>query len=110
MVERSSDMARDYEVIKEYDRYTIGEYDDGYKAYIINDGICGYYHWPTEAEAQAAADAYNAYDGWEALGQHGYGNDIIDRADEDFDPDDEMFELYRLFGAIENFDVWLNAD
>ena len=31
---------KNYIVIKEGNRYTIGEYDEGYKAYIINDGIC----------------------------------------------------------------------
>lgn len=90
---------KNYIVIKEGNRYTIGEYDEGYKAYIINDGICGYYYWDTEHEAQIAADTYNTYDGCEWLGEHGYGNDKIDEEDID-NMDVEMVELYRLFNAI----------
>lgn len=92
-------MSKNYKVLKEGNRYTIGEYDEGYKAYIINDGICQYYWWDNEEDAQAAADAYNAYEGQEWLGQHGYGNDTID-ADEIDDMDPDMVELYRLFGAV----------
>jgi len=90
-----------YQVVKENDgRYTIGEYDEGYKAFIINDGIYGYYHWDNEAAAQEAAKAYNEYTGNEWLSQHGYGNDVI-HADDMDDVDIEMVELYRLFNAVE---------
>ena len=90
-----------YQVVKENDgRYTIGEYDEGYKAFIINDGIYGYYHWDNEAAAQEAAKAYNEYQGNEWLGQHGYGNDVIREGDMD-DADPDMIELYRLFDAVE---------
>ena len=92
-------MAKNYTVIKEGERYTIGEWDDGYQAYIVNDGICQYYWWDSEEDAQVAADAYNAYEGPEWLGQHGYGNDTIEE-DEIDDMDPEMVELYRLFGAV----------
>jgi hypothetical protein len=34
---------RNYRVIKDGGRYTIGEWDEGYRAYIVNDGICQYY-------------------------------------------------------------------
>lgn len=92
---------KNYTVIKERDRYTIGEYDEGYKAYIINDGICQYYYWGTKEAAQAAADAYNAYDGSEWLGEHGYGNDRI-YLGEINDVDADMVDLYRLFGAVDD--------
>jgi hypothetical protein len=65
-------MGKNYKVIKDGERYTIGEWDDGYKA----------------------------YEGYEWLGQHGYGNDTIN-ADEIDDMDPEMVELYRLFGAVD---------
>lgn len=91
-----------YEVVKCADNdYTIGHYDSGYGAYIINDGICGYYHWDSSEEAQAAADAYNDYDGPEWLGQHGYGNDTI-CFDEIESCDPKMVHLYRMFGAVES--------
>ena len=91
-----------YQVVKENDgRYTIGEYDSDYEAYIINDGICGYYHWSTKTAAQEAAKAYNEYSGNEWLGQHGYGNDVI-HADDMDDMDPDMIELYRLFDAVED--------
>ena len=89
-----------YTVLTEGNRYTIGKYDEGYKAYIINDGICGYYYWDTKEDAQAAADAYNVYEGCEWLGQHGYGNDRIS-ADEIDDADPDMVDLYRLFNAVD---------
>lgn len=91
---------KNYTVIKcEDGRYTIGEYHKGYQSYIINDGICDYYHWDTAEDAQAAADAYNAYEGCEWLWEHGYGNDRIYEYEID-DMDSDMVELYRLFGAI----------
>ncbi|MFA6662319.1 MAG: hypothetical protein WCS56_04735 [Bacilli bacterium] len=90
---------RNYKVINEGNRYTIGQWDNRYQAYIINDGVYGYYYWNTEEEAQCAADAYNRYEGCEWLGHHGYGNDIINEAEID-DIDEEMVELYRLFNAI----------
>ena len=93
---------KNYQVVKENDgRYTIGEFDDDYKAYIINDGIYGYYHWSTKTAAQEAAKAYNEYSGNEWLGQHGYGNDVIREGDMD-DADPDMIELYRLFDAVED--------
>jgi len=65
---------------------------------LCNDGICCYYWWPTEAEAQAAADAINQYGSY-WLGQHGYGNDRLSINDiDDIDPD--MWETYKLFNAI----------
>lgn len=95
-------MENNYKVIKDGNRYTIGEYDKGYNAYIVNDGICCYYWWPTEAEAQAAADAINRYGSY-WLGQHGYGNDRLSANDmHDVDPD--MWETYRLFHAIDDDD------
>jgi hypothetical protein len=92
-------MNKNYKVIKEGNRYTIGQWDEGYKAYIINDGIYGYYWWDNQKEAQEAANAYNNYNGCEWLGQHGYGNDIIDE-DDMWDTDAEMVDLYKLFRAI----------
>lgn len=94
------DLIHHYKAIKESDRFTIGEYDKGYKAYIINDGICGYYFWDTEEKAQQAADAYNSYDKWEELGKHGYGNDRI-TFDEIDEIDEDIVELYRLFHAVD---------
>jgi len=91
---------KNYKVIKDGDRYTIGNWDDSYNAYIINDGICNYYWWDTEEAAQEAADAYNEYEGCEWLGDHGYGSDTL-TADEAETMDPEMVALYRLFGAIE---------
>lgn len=92
---------RNYKVIEEGTRFTIGEFDEGYQAYITNDGICGYYFWDTRAEAEAAAEAYNAYEGEEWLGQHGYGNDSISEEDEAYDSySEEMIELYRLFNRV----------
>lgn len=92
---------KNYKVIKDGERYTIGEWDECRKAYIINDGICTYYWWDTADAAQEAADAYNAYEGYEWLGQHGYGNDTIS-ADEVDDMDTDMVDLYRLFGAVKD--------
>ena len=90
---------KSYQVIKEGDRYTIGQFDDGYEAYIINDGICNYYFWETEEEAQEAANAYNSFDGLEWLDEHGNGNDTLDVSEiEDADPD--LVDLYRMFNAI----------
>lgn len=89
-----------YTPIKEGNRYTIGEYDEDYKAYIINDGICRFYWWNSRDDAQAAADAYNAYNGLEWLGQHGYGNDFI-HSDEADTSDQDMIDLYQLFGATD---------
>lgn len=86
-------------MIKEGDRYTIGQFDEDYDAFIINDGICNYYFWSTEEEAQEAANAYNSFDGLEWLDEHGYGNDTLDVYEiEDADPD--MVDLYRMFNAI----------
>lgn len=91
---------KNYKAIKEGEGYTIGNWDNDRKAYIINDGIYGYYRWKSKEEAQRAAEAFNEYEGCEWLGQHGYGNDIID-LDEDGDCcSDEMIELYLLFGAV----------
>ena len=92
---------KNYKVVREGDRYTIAHWDEARDAFIINDGIYGYYWWDSEEDAQKAADAYNAYDGQEWLGQHGYGNDTISQ-DEIDSLDLEMVELYRLFGAIED--------
>lgn len=90
---------KNYRVVKDGDRYTIGEWDDGYKAYIVNDGIFQYYWWDDVGAAQFAADAYNKYVGNEWLGQHGYGNDVINKNEiSDYDP--EMVSLYNLFNAI----------
>lgn len=91
---------KNYKAIKEGNHYTIGAWDDGYEAYIINDGIYGYYWWDDEADAQAAAEAYNAYDGIEWLGQHGYGNDAI-LGSEIKKTDTKMVKLYKLFNAID---------
>ena len=91
---------KNYKVLKEGNRYTIGEWDESYQAYIMNDGIYGYYWWDREHDAQIAADTYNVYDGNEWLGQHGYGNDTISE-DEIDDMDSEMVELYKLFNAID---------
>lgn len=91
---------KNYEVIKDGERYTIGQYDAGYGAFITNDGICQYYWWGTPEDAQAAADAYNTYEGPEWLGQHGHGNDRIS-ADEADTCSQEMIDLYRLFGATD---------
>ena len=49
---------RKYQVIPEGTRWTIGEFDEGYQAFITNDGICNYYFWDTREEAEAAAEAY----------------------------------------------------
>jgi len=92
-----------YQVIKEHNRYTIGVYDEGYDAFIVNDGICQYYWWRKRSDAQAAANAINEYEGEHWLGEHGYGNDKI-YIDEDFNPDmydPEKIELYKLFSAID---------
>ena len=89
---------KNYKVIKENDRCTLGQFDKGYNAYIINDGLYKHYFWASEAEAQKAVDAYNAYTGLEWLGEHGYGNDIITLAEEE---NPEMLELYKLFNAVE---------
>lgn len=88
---------KNYRVIKDYDRYTIGEYIETANAYIINDGICQYYWWGDQYAAQEAADAYNEYEGPEWLGQHGYGND---RIPEDYE-DENLVNLYRLFDAVD---------
>jgi len=93
---------RSYQVIKDGSQYTIGEWDEGYNAYIVNDGICNYYFWNKEEEAQAAADAYNAYDGQEWLGEHGNDNDRI--SEDEVGPlnlSDDMVALYKLFGAYD---------
>lgn len=94
-----------YEVVKEGEGYyCIAEFNAEYQAYIINDGIYGHYHWSTEAEAQAAADAYNAYDGVCFLDQHGYGSDTMtaDEAQEELEHGDpDLVRLYDLFGAID---------
>jgi len=100
-------MEKNYTVIKANDgRYTIGQYDEEYEAYIVNDGICNYYWWDSEAEAQLAADAYNEYDGfefYEGLGNHGYGYDTITQDDiENYDLDTALINLYRLFHAIKD--------
>jgi hypothetical protein len=89
-----------YEALKDGDRYTIGVYDEGYKAYIVNDGICNYYWWDTEVEAQEAADALNSYEGCHGLGEHGYGNDKITQSEAEEAGETELVILYRLFNAI----------
>ena len=91
-----------YQVIKDGERYTIGQWDKGYMGYITNDGICNYYFWGTEIEAQTAADALNNYEGEHWLGEHGYGNDRIseDEGFEDSDPD--MYYLYKAFNAVDS--------
>ena len=107
-------MTNNYETIKDGDRYTIGEYNESYKAFIINDGICQYYWWDTEEEAQEAADALNAYGGLSGLGDHGSGYDKIYaqewllqngyEADDDIDDilaDEPDFQLYKLFHAVD---------
>lgn len=88
---------KNYKVLKDGARYTIGQYDEGYKAYITNDGICQYYWWDTEEDAQAAADAYNAYEGCEWIGERGRGNDIVYEQDS---TDEGMIALYRFFNAV----------
>lgn len=94
-----------YEVVKECDGlYCIAQYDEGYSAYITNDGIYGYYHWGTEEQAQEAADAYNEYDGACFLHQHGYGADSMtaEEAQEELEyGDPDLVRLYNLFGAID---------
>lgn len=93
---------KNYKVIEDGTRYTIGEYDSSYKAYITNDGICNYYFWDSKEEAEAAAEAYNTYEGEEWLGQHGYGNDRISEEDEAYNSySEEMIQLYRLFNAVD---------
>ena len=90
---------KNYQVIKEGNRYTIAEWDEGYKAFIINDGIFQSYYWDTEIEAQNAAEKYNNYQGCEWLAQHGYGNDKIYKS-EIKEYDKEMIALYEAFNAI----------
>ena len=96
---------RHYKAVKEGDGYyCIAEYDASYHAYIVNDGIYGYYHWETEDAAQEAADAYNAYDGVCFLNKHGYGNDSMTAAEAEEEleyGDPELVQLYKLFGAID---------
>ena len=91
---------KNYKVIKQDERYTIGQYDEGYGAYITNDGICAFYYWDNKEDAQAAADALNKFEGNQWLGQHGYGNDFLREEDID-DYDQEMIDLYRLFGMTD---------
>lgn len=91
---------KNYKVIREDDRYTIGQWGEGYNTYIVNDGICQYYWWDTEAAAQAAADAYNAYDGAEWLGEHDYGDDRMTLEDSRHAPP-RAVELYQLFNAVD---------
>lgn len=87
-----------YKVIKDGSRYTIGTYMDA-DTVIVNDGICGYYWFDTKAAAQAAADAYNEYDGaGNYLHEHGYGNDIISRYECE---DEDLLWLYSQFGAVD---------
>ena len=94
-----------YEVLKEGEGYyCIAQYDDGYHAYITNDGIYGYYHWETEEQAQEAADAYNEYGGICFLNQHGYGNDSMtaEEAQQELEyGDPDLVRLYELFDAID---------
>lgn len=98
---KSEIMSKGYEVIKEGERYTIGKRLDD--AFITNDGICNFYFWDTEHDAQRACEAYNEYEGCEWLGEHGNGNDRLEPDETD---DMELYELYRLFDAID-FDDWI---
>lgn len=91
---------KSYKPVKEGDKFTIAQWDEGYCAYITNDGIYNYYFWDTLEEATAAANAYNTYKGCEWLGQHGYGNDIVDIVDLEDVCDEDMIELYGLFNAV----------
>lgn len=90
---------KNYQAIKEGDSFTIAQWDKGYQACIINDGIYGYYWWSTCEQAQAAADAYNAYDGLEWLDSHSTGADLI-YLDDTNEYDADMLALYCLFNAV----------
>lgn len=87
------EIKKQYQALKLGDQWTIGEISGD--AIIINDGIYAYYKWETKEAAEKAAQSYNEYEGSEWLGQHGF----IFESDLD-DYEEEMIELYRLFGAI----------
>ena len=82
----------DYRPMKNGDRFTIGYYwNESEENPIINDGICGYYWWDTEKEAQEAADSLNEFECGTGLGPNCNGTCACD---------DELYNLYRLFNEI----------
>lgn len=97
-------MNRNYQVAKLSDNeYTIGRYDKGYDAWIINDGIYGKFIWYTREEAQEAADYYNEFEGIEYLAQLKQNREKI--IDEDYLTEEEI-KLYELF----NFEIKSDED
>lgn len=84
-----------YEPVKYGDKYTIAEFDDEYKAYIINDNIYGFYTWNTKAEAQRACDLCNNYYGETFLYQH---QPIFENELDDYD--EELIEIYEAFNMV----------
>lgn len=87
------EMNNKYKVYKIGDKYTIGIYDEGYKAIILDD-IFDHFFWNTEEAAQAAADAYNNYEGIEFLGQMKKNGEKSIAAD---CLTEEEIKLYELF-------------
>ena len=58
---------KEYIVIQAGDRFTIAEWNETFKALNESDGIYNHFFWDTRERAQAAADAYNAYDGKDGI-------------------------------------------
>lgn len=92
---------KNYKPLKYGNCYTIGQYDDDYKAIIINDGIYGWYTWENVEAAQNAADAYNNFMGNEWLKNKRYGTveTITDANIDDYDLD--TVSLYGAFGLVD---------
>lgn len=86
-----------YQVIRYSNRFTIAEYSGFYDAYIINDGIYGWYAWDTLDDAQRACDLYNKCGNVSFLWQH---EPIFD--DEISDYDVELVDIYRAFNMIKS--------
>ncbi|MCL2365586.1 MAG: hypothetical protein FWC75_00870 [Oscillospiraceae bacterium] len=56
-------MEKNYIVIKAGERYTIAQWNESFKSLDESDGIYNHYFWDSAAQAQAAADKYNAIEG-----------------------------------------------
>ena len=91
---------KNYQVIENKGQYAIAN-NGVYSA----DGLCDWYAWDTRSEAQAAANAYNAYEGEEWLSDHTIENSHLNM----IDPDDvasfpgitkDMLLLYWVFGQL----------
>ena len=101
-----NDNTNNYVAVEDGGMYTIGEYDDGYNAYITNDGIFGRKYWGTQAEAQEAAELYNEFGEMSGIAS-GQVSSVTEAELEDWGDDggiglySGLGRLYDAFGLID---------